>query len=171
MQNPLSLALYVRISIARMRANITPLHKRHIDCALGANIERARLAYITSAYIKKNAIAAYASLLRCFCHNLCLYQKERTRKEDKIKYPVHVVFDTALRYSKNNAIAANASLLRCFRHNLCLYQKERTRKEDKIKYSVHVVFDTALRYSKNNAIAAYASLLRCFCHKFLLYQK
>lgn len=32
-------------------------------------------AYITSAYIKKNAIAANASLLRCFCHNFLLYQK------------------------------------------------------------------------------------------------
>ena len=37
--NPLSLALYVRISIARVRANIEPLAKRHIDCAKGANID------------------------------------------------------------------------------------------------------------------------------------
>ena len=43
--NPLSLALYVRISIARLRANITPLCKRHITCAKGTNIERATRAY------------------------------------------------------------------------------------------------------------------------------
>ena len=43
--NPLSFALYVRISIARLRANITPLAKRHITCAKGTNIERATRAY------------------------------------------------------------------------------------------------------------------------------
>ena len=144
----------------------------HLSTLTFQLVHRSHVVFDTALrYSKKNAIAANASLLRCFCHNFLLYQKERTRKEDKIKYPVHVVFDTALCYSKNNAIAAYASLLRCFCHNFLLYQKERTRKEDKIKYPVHVVFDTALCYSKNNAIAAYASLLRCFCHNFLLYQK
>ncbi len=51
--NPLSLALYVRISIARVRANITPLAKRHTTCAKGANIERATRAYKKAFAVKR----------------------------------------------------------------------------------------------------------------------